>query len=264
MNSILTNVYPVGSIYISVSSTNPGTLFGGTWVQITDTFLLAAGTTYASGTTGGQASTSYTPAGTNSGGAVGNHTLTTTEIPAHAHGLNSHTHTGPSHTHGLNSHTHTYDKASTSTGTNNNNTGSTTISFSNGYAALNSGASYVDFRFKSGSYTPTNGVQVYSNYYTTTSPHNQVVDLGGSQAHTHTLNSHNHSITLTSTNSGGNSGNTAAGGTGATGAATGNTANTGSGGAHGHGFTNPTFTGTAATINTMPPYLAVYVWKRTA
>ena len=28
---LLNKVYPVGAIYMSVSSTNPGTLFGGTW-----------------------------------------------------------------------------------------------------------------------------------------------------------------------------------------------------------------------------------------
>lgn len=48
-------VYPVGSIYMSVNNTNPGVLFGGTWSQIQDTFLLAAGTNYAAGSTGGAA-----------------------------------------------------------------------------------------------------------------------------------------------------------------------------------------------------------------
>lgn len=48
---ILDIVYPVGSIYISVNETNPGTLFGGTWEQIKDRFLL--GTTNTPGTTGG-------------------------------------------------------------------------------------------------------------------------------------------------------------------------------------------------------------------
>lgn len=48
-----TNPYPVGAIYMSVESTNPSTLFGGTWQQIQDTFLLAAGPNHAAGSTGG-------------------------------------------------------------------------------------------------------------------------------------------------------------------------------------------------------------------
>lgn len=52
----LSNVYPVGSIYMSTNSTNPGTLFGfGTWDQVKDTFLLAAGDVYAGGSSGGEA-----------------------------------------------------------------------------------------------------------------------------------------------------------------------------------------------------------------
>lgn len=48
-----TVVYPVGSIYISVNSTPPSELFGGTWEQIKDTFLLSAGDSYAAGSSGG-------------------------------------------------------------------------------------------------------------------------------------------------------------------------------------------------------------------
>ena len=46
-------IYPVGSVYISVNSTSPQTLFGGTWVQLQDRFLLGAGATYSNGSTGG-------------------------------------------------------------------------------------------------------------------------------------------------------------------------------------------------------------------
>ena len=69
ISSIVDAIYPVGSIYMSVNSANPGTLFGGTWEQIQDTFLLAAGQTYAAGATGGEAA----------------HTLTQNEMPAHTH-----------------------------------------------------------------------------------------------------------------------------------------------------------------------------------
>lgn len=49
------DVYPVGSIYMSVNQVNPATLFGGTWEQIKDKFLLSAGDTYANASTGGSA-----------------------------------------------------------------------------------------------------------------------------------------------------------------------------------------------------------------
>lgn len=71
VSAMLDKAYPVGSIYMSVNSTNPQNLFGGTWVQIKDRFLLAAGTTYKAGATGGEAT----------------HTLTVDEIPNHQHVL---------------------------------------------------------------------------------------------------------------------------------------------------------------------------------
>lgn len=64
------DIYPVGSIYMSVNSTNPANLFGGTWTQLKDRFLLGAGSTYTNGSTGGEAS----------------HTLTENEMPSHSHG----------------------------------------------------------------------------------------------------------------------------------------------------------------------------------
>lgn len=65
----VTNPYPVGSIYMSINSTSPATLFGGTWEQLKDRFLLAAGDTYSAGATGGEAS----------------HQLTVNEMPSHNH-----------------------------------------------------------------------------------------------------------------------------------------------------------------------------------
>lgn len=63
---ILQLIYPVGSIYMSVNSTSPATLFGGTWARITGRFLLAAtdngssGASQAAGNTGGAATVTLT------------------------------------------------------------------------------------------------------------------------------------------------------------------------------------------------------------
>lgn len=70
-------IYPVGSIYMSTNSTNPALLFGGTWEQLEDTFLLGAGSTYTAGDTGGSATHVHATKG---------HVLTVTEMPSHTHG----------------------------------------------------------------------------------------------------------------------------------------------------------------------------------
>ena len=53
INNYWKNIYPVGSIYISLNASNPSNLFGGTWKQIQDSFLLASGQIYEANTTGG-------------------------------------------------------------------------------------------------------------------------------------------------------------------------------------------------------------------
>ena len=63
------DIYPVGSIYMSVNNTSPSTLFGGVWEQIKDTFLLSSGNDYVLGDTGGEAT----------------HKLTVNEMPSHNH-----------------------------------------------------------------------------------------------------------------------------------------------------------------------------------
>lgn len=62
-------IYPIGSVYISINSTDPHELFGGIWVQIKDAFLLACGDVYSNGSTGGEAT----------------HKLTINEMPSHNH-----------------------------------------------------------------------------------------------------------------------------------------------------------------------------------
>lgn len=68
-NYILDNVYPVGSIYMSVNSTNPENLFGGTWEQIQGRFLFGMNSSYPAGSTGGEIT----------------HALTIDEMPEHNH-----------------------------------------------------------------------------------------------------------------------------------------------------------------------------------
>lgn len=53
VNDVINIMYPVGSIYMSVNSVNPSTLFGGTWERIEDRFLVATGTTFNLGQSGG-------------------------------------------------------------------------------------------------------------------------------------------------------------------------------------------------------------------
>ena len=66
--ALLDKTYPVGSIYMSLQSTSPASLFGGSWTQITNKFLYATGT-YAAGATGGESS----------------HVLSVNEMPPHNH-----------------------------------------------------------------------------------------------------------------------------------------------------------------------------------
>lgn len=49
----LLTIYPVGSIYISTKAASPASLFGGSWRQLANQFLLAASNENPAGTTGG-------------------------------------------------------------------------------------------------------------------------------------------------------------------------------------------------------------------
>ena len=92
----LTNVadvlYPVGSYYWSSNSTSPATLFGGTWVQISNTFLYA--TTFSE------------PSAQTAKHGESTHTLTINEVPSHNHIIHdpghSHSVYDPGHSHTLN------------------------------------------------------------------------------------------------------------------------------------------------------------------
>ena len=89
-------LYPVGSIYMSVNNVNPSTYFGGTWVA------------WGAGKVPVGVNTAETEFATveKTGGAK-THTLTVAQMPSHTHTQNSHNHTQNSHNHTQNAHTHT-------------------------------------------------------------------------------------------------------------------------------------------------------------
>ena len=247
---LLNLVYPVGSIYLSSNNTNPGTLFGGTWTQIKDRFILTAGDYYSNGATGGAAtvtltvsnmpshSHSFTPSGT-----VGSHSHSFTPsgtVGGHTHSftpsgtVSSHTHTGPSHTHSFTpsgtvaSHSHA-------------------ISSSSSYIGVSDVSNAGDLLKDDGdcgAYNAT-GHWRFRKYFFVGNTGNAQPSFSGTAGTT----------VSTAPQFTGTAGNTGAAGTG----------NTGS--------TAPSFTGAAGTTGTngsgssfsiLPPYIVKYCWERTA
>ena len=179
-------IYPIGSIYMSVNSTSPASLFGGTWTQLKDRFLIGAGNSYAVNGTGGAATVAHT------------HTY------AHTHGV-----PGVAHTHSVGAHSH----------------GAGSL-----YAAICFGSSYLYNYYNTAySFTPNarKSVSGTSNDYST--KQNEATGVYGTTANSTAFNSGSTTPGAATTNS--------------------QSASTTSG---------------ASDTNNMPPYLAVYMWKRTA
>lgn len=220
--------YPVGSIYMSVNSTSPADIFGGTWERITGKFLLSAtdngnsGAEQAAGNTGGAATVTLTSA--QSG------------VPAHAHGLNSHKHSVGAHKHTVPQHGHgnsiSYSVNNSGGGTNN----------------ITGGSHRHALRVREGSGSASGVDWIYGP---TKSYNGGNGDLVFDSTHTHSLPNHSHTLTK----SGGVSDKAAFD--------TNNSTAFDSGAASGNTASNTAADASSAHEN-MPPYLSVYVWKRTA
>ncbi len=192
-NLTFDDIYPVGSIYMSMSSTNPSLLFGGTWDPIPGRFLVGAGDNEATG------NQNLNLAALSVGGEK-NHPLTEAETPVHAH-------------------THSFTQPTVSGG-----------SVSSG---ITGGSHHHQLRRQASNKTLAKGTWGYDEGY---------VESGGGTitngsattdtTHTHNLPSHSHSV---------------------------------SGGAVGaRAYPSGTSASNTTAHNNLPPYLAVYIWKRVA
>lgn len=153
-------IYPIGSVYLSVNSTNPSVYFGGTWEQINGYYLYAGNTnnTGGSGLTG------------EASGNTGSTTLTVNQIPSHSHSipsLNGTASSNGSHTHNIGAD---FDGGA----------GSARYTV---HSRGTSGAGYLMATSSSGAHTHS----VSTNVSNTGSS-------GGTSSHTHSLNNHTHTI----------------------------------------------------------------------
>lgn len=259
-------IYPIGAIYLSTVSTPPSTLFGGTWSQIQNMFLLAAGTSYAAGTTGGSAT----------------HTLTTAELPSHTHSIN-HDHasattssTSVAHTHAVSGtsaannvgHTHSYSGTSSTQSANHTHS----IPALSGTAA-SAGSHDHDIRYKGFALTASSSGWMVLRRNESGDSYDGTDGDAAIAAGAHT-----HSVTTVANTSGSNSASHSHTYSGTTAGQSANHTHTFSvtsgamsaNATHTHTLDLPSFSGTSgasgsgAAHNNMPPYLAVYMWKRTA
>lgn len=222
----------VGDIEINISGINPGTKYVGTRWEIWGSGRVPVGI---------NASDTDFNIPEKTGGAK-THTLTTAQLPAHAHQVGQ-------HAHGLNSHTHIIDgktvtsAAETQEHTHNFdvNTGVTNKSLTGTFKAMQwhtgTASGIISQATNKVDRAADSGTQMGHNTFTVdvTHHHNVKGTTTGRSA------THNHSVTIPQTTSGAASGSTAN-------SAAFNTGNTGNGNAH----------------NNLQPYITCYMWKRVA
>ena len=230
VNDLLNRVYPVGSIYMSAVNVSPAAFLGGTWQAIEQgRMLMAAGSSWQAGTTGGAA---Y-------------HTLTVAEMPAHDHSATEtaaggHTHEASTGTAGAHSHS-----GSTNSTGNHYHTGTTSTSGAHHHGTWGENTRQGPAPF--GYYDSTNNhwgmsgdLDTDNAIYNTTTDGNHSHGFSTSWAgeHAHSLSiasagAHTHSVAIAAA------------------------------GAHTHAITIGK-TGSGAAFSILPPYIAVYMWRRTA
>ena len=252
VSDLLNRVYPVGSIYMSAVDVSPASFLGGTWQAIEQgRMLMAAGSSWQAGTTGGAV---Y-------------HTLTVQEMPAHDHSATEtaageHTHGASTGSAGAHSHS-----GSTNNAGNHNHTGTTigagshshtrgSMNITGAFWNLGSAPQGTNGAIYMGG-APTNHNWIDSHVRTTSG---DSINFDASRSwtgststdggHTHSYSTswsglHAHSLSISSAGAHTHSVAIAAAG------------------AHTHAITIGR-TGSGAAFSILPPYIAVYMWRRTA
>ena len=221
VSDLLNKVYPVGSIYMSAVNISPASFLGGTWQAIEQgRMLMAAGSSWQAGTTGGAA---Y-------------HALTVQEMPAHDHSATEtaaggHTHGASTGSAGAHSHS-----GSTNNAGNHYHTGTTNGA---GAHAHNMNIFWFKNPGEGGACDSGSGQMAIHNFNTSTEglhSHGFSTSWAGEHAHSLSIASagaHTHSVAIAAA------------------------------GAHTHAITIGK-TGSGAAFSILPPYVAVYMWRRTA
>ena len=252
VSDLLNRVYPVGSIYMSAVNVSPASFLGGTWQAIEQgRMLMAAGSSWQAGTTGGAA---Y-------------HALTVQEMPAHDHSAvetaaGGHTHGASTGSAGAHSHSGStnnagnhYHTGTTSTiGDHAHTRGSMNITGAfwnlgtapqgtNGAIYIGgapTNPAWIDSHVRTASGTSINfdASRSWTGSTSTNGSHSHSYSTSWAGEHAHSLSiasagAHTHSVAIAAA------------------------------GAHTHAITIGR-TGSGAAFSILPPYIAVYMWRRTA
>ena len=229
-------IYPVGSIYWSGNSTNPATLFGGTWTQIKDKFIWAKGDSDTLNATGGAKTVTlsvanlpshnhtFTPQG--SIGVTTNPTFVGTSVTTGNQSGNPTVTVNTSHTHKIWTYGNDTGRISSSTAVSPISTNSNVQSDAQIIPTFDHFANSTTV----GYYQKTKNGSSTKDILQSAGNTNQSCNVSGN---------HTHSVTAEGTISGGSYSFTGTAGT--TGA-----------------------NGSGTAVNKMPPYIVKYCWERTA
>lgn len=231
IQEIWNKIYPIGSIYISVNSTSPSTLFGGTWERWgKGRFPLSLDEN--------DQSDQYTKP--NVTGGKDYLDITSDMLPAHTHSFSATTNSAGSHTHSISittsnsgAHSHTYSGTTSSSGSHSHMSDGNTSHKPMQLSGFNNGFS------KDG--------DTAAFYYTRKSVQNDT------EVYTNSAGAHTHTYSGNTNNTGGHTHSVSG--------------NSGSNGAHTHtvsGTTGSTGKSSGSQVGFMPPWITCYMWRRTA